>query len=59
MGSQGLQVSSDFVANVSCCRCPIGANDAQINETVLHKVPAGIVYNDGMRNAVFSPTPKR
>jgi hypothetical protein len=43
MCSQRLHISADFVADISCARCAVAADDAQVNETMLHQMTASII----------------
>ena len=54
LGGQRLQVSADLVADIALRGDAVGADDDDIHLPVLHQVPAGIVGDHGMRNAVLA-----
>ena len=50
MGSQGLEVGADLVANIAAARGAVGADDHRIHLTVLHQMAAGVVDDHRMRH---------
>ena len=47
-----LKVSADLVGDVAGGRGAVGADDAEIDELLLHEMPAGVVGDEGVRHAV-------
>ena len=57
MGSQGLEIGADLVADITVRGGPIRSDNHKINQTMLHQMSAGIVDDIGMRNPVASQLP--
>ncbi len=56
--SQGLEVRADLVAHIAACRNAIGADNAHVDELVLHQMPARIVDDNGMRYPMLTELPR-
>ena len=48
-----LQIGADLVGDVAGRGGAVGADDAEIDELLLHQMPAGVVGDHGVRNAVL------
>ena len=53
-----LEVSADLVADIALRRGAVGADDAEIDQPVLHEMPARVVDDDGMRHAMLVQFPR-
>ena len=51
-GGERLEIGADLVGDVAGRGDAVGADDAEIDELLLHEMAAGIVGDDGMRHAV-------
>ena len=52
MRRERFQIGADLVADVAARGGAIRADDAEIDHAMLHQMPAGIVGDHGMRNAM-------
>ena len=52
-----LQVRSNFIGNISFSCSPVTTNKYKINHSVLHKMTAGIISNQGMWHACLAKLP--
>src|SRR6476620_5904018 len=57
LGSQCFEISADLVADVAVRGHPVGTDDGEVDHGMLHEMAAGIVRNDGMRDAVLAELP--
>ena len=56
---QRLEIGADFVGDIAASGRAIRAGDADIDESVLHQVPAGVVNDQRVRHLVFCQFPGR
>ena len=53
-----LEVGADLVADIALRRGAVGADDAEIDQAVLHEMAARVVDDDGVRHAVLVEFPR-
>ena len=56
-GGEGLEVGADFIADVAVGGGAVGADDADVDEAVLHEMAAGVVDDDGVGDALLVEFP--
>jgi len=59
MRRERLQISTDLVAYIASVRSPVGTDKTEINQTVLHQMPACIVNDQSVRNLMLGKFPGR
>src|SRR5436190_302898 len=52
-----LEIGADLVRHIALRGDAVGADDRDVDLVVLHQVPAGIVRDHGVRNAVLAELP--